>query len=403
MPDPVAPTASVAPASAPAPTSAAAAPAAPASFKAKVMAAASGAPAAAPAPSPAAPAPTAAPPKTLESAPVAPVVAAPVEPVIPAASDVLARLRKGEITEEPVAKGPNAPPTDPNSREFQTWKELRSAFDEKAKEAAEFKRQLEETSGKIPKDYDEVVKARDTYQQQLAARDLTQRPEFIREVQQPLNALFGQVRKTAEAAKVDYRALVQALDAPDDLARDNAIHALFRDAETEVSPATIARVVIQAGEIAALRNHGDELLKSAPEVMSALKAEEEKASETKRAQAKEEHQRAGNVALQWLEGEGILGTKELKDAAREGLNQQWEAMKPVPRAYALIAASVLDGVVAEGKAKDAKLTEIQKENASLKLQLGKLGAAGPSSVTPTEPVSAGAPKTLREKIAAGYQ
>lgn len=322
----------------------------------------------------------------------------------PLASDVLSRLRKGEIDAEPVPKtGPNAPPTDPDSREFQTWAELRGAYNKEAKESREKDRLIQELNGKIPKDYEEVVKARDALQQQLAARDLTQRPEFQREVQQPLSNLFGQIRRTAEAAKVDYSSLVRAIDTPDDLARDNAIHALFRDLETEVSPATIARVVIQAGEIAALRNHGDELLKSAPDVIAALKAQETQETEAKKAKAKDEHQRAGNVAMQWLEGEGILSSKELKDAAREGLNQEWDAMKPVPRAYALIAASVLDGVVAGSKAKDATLAERDKEIASLKLQLGKLSAAGPSSVATPENPAGVPPKTLREKIAAGYQ
>jgi hypothetical protein len=205
------------------------------------------------------------------------------------------------------------------------------------------------------------------------------------------------MKKTAEDAKVDYRALVSAIDTPGDLARDAAIAELFNNTENPVSQATIARVVIQAGEIVGLREYGDSLLQNAPDVVAALKADEERVAETKKTKAKEEHARAGNVALQWLEGEGILSSDKLKEAAKEGVAMDWETMKPVPRAYALIASNILDGVVEASKAKDATLGEKDKEIASLKLQLSRMSAASPSSQTTPETAAPAGP-SFRDKV-----
>ena len=301
--------------------------------------------------------------------------------------DLLDLLSKGEdITEEKLGK-PGDRPTDENSREFQTWKELRKAYDEEKKARQSWEKERAEIQAKVPADYEDLKRNYAEMQAHLAERDLTQTPQFQAEIVQPLQALYGDFERVADALKVNKDLLLGAIETTDELTRERKIHELFSALEEPPTPGTIAKLSLKADRIHELMNRQQELLKNAPDVTKALKEREEKVQAEKTQKERDAYEQAANVTLQVLAKtvpalmkDGKVDTAALEEA-KLAAKTDWNALKPSQKALALIAPTLLQKQVRAAQAFDAERKALQEEIAGYKLKLSKMSGTQPGTTT----------------------
>lgn len=328
--------------------------------------------------------------------------AAPKDPVDPKDGDkepkeqadddasLLSDLLKGDdITDDKLNKPkPGDAPTDPNDRAFKTWAELRADHGRLAKEKADLEKKLAEVQGQIPKDYDDIKKELQGSKDYISKLDLSQRPEFQREVTIPIDSITKEFEGIAERIGVSKALLMEAINNPDEGKREEALAKILSENATTVSQGTVAKMYIKADELHRLYTAEQQYMENAPKMMEQLRKQEAEAKEKQEATAKEEFARASNVAAQVLgktipflkEADGTVKAETL-EALKADAAKDFGSLKPAQRALALMAPGLLQRALEVNKSKDAEVAAAKQEVASLKLQLAKLAGASPSTAT----------------------
>lgn len=350
------------------------------------------APQSAPAPTPSAPV------ETTPAAPAAPAAApsspdaavAPIPAAAPAplsTENPLDALMKGEMP-KPATTHPGLAPTDPNSREFQTWKELRTAYDTQIKEAAELKRQLAETAARVPQDYEDLKRAVVEKETKLAQLDLTQRPEY-QNVVAPMGQIMQTVNAVADKFKINKLHLDAAMHAPDFDTAVTELSTIFENAEVPV-PAHISAMVMAKTEEFMQRNQAaQEYLSQAPQYMAQIRAQEQAEAQRQAEVRKLEFSHASEQTLEIIKNQiPEINNPETLNLLRASAQVDWNSLKPMTQAYMLMNGNItpkLTGVISELKTENSTL---KSELASLRSQMERLAGAMPSTNGVTaQPVS----------------
>lgn len=308
--------------------------------------------------------------------------------------NLLGSLLKGDdITDDKLnPPKPGDAPTDPNSRQFKTWAELRGAHDLLLKEKANWDKQRAELEGKIPKDYDNIKGELQKSKDYISKLDLSQRPEFQREVTIPIDTITKDFEGIAERIGVSKALLMEAVNMPDEGKREEALQKILSEHSTTVSQGTVAKLYLKADELHKLYKAEQQYMEHAPKMMEELKKQEAAAKEKEEASAKEEFGRASNVAIQVLgktipflkEADGSIKPETI-DQLRAEAGRDFTALKPAQKALALMAPGLLQRSLDVIKTKDAEVATVKQEVASLKLQLAKLAGASPGTDTSATP------------------
>lgn len=328
-------------------------------------------------------------------------------------SDLLEKLRTGEEVHVPQKKSPADKP-EPGEKGYQRWSEQEKALRDTRAELEAARKELEDTRGKIPADYEDIRKANEEYTRERQARDVTARPEFQESIVQPIRKNFESLHKLGETLKVDKYRLDAAIDEPDELKRGAMFHQLLSDLDEP--PAALSSVVAQmnlkAEQIHAKRAEGDEYVKNAPDILASLQEEDTRRKTEEKQKGKEAYDRAASLAMQVLEDDehGIPHMKDpaIKQAAMEASKADWDNLKPGARAYVMIAGGILSKIVEKSKADAAAHQEAlgakDREVAGLKLQLQKMSGASPTPSTTPAPAlqsSSNSKDPFGEKIKKG--
>lgn len=335
----------------------------------------------APAPTPpAAQPPPAAPPapKVDPPAPPAPPAATPpAEPASEAASDTLRKLAAGELTELPKKPNPGqAPPADDEPR---VWKEMRAQRLQFKKEAEELREQLAKREPVAPPDYEQTKKELAETKLRLEQQDLSQSDQYRTEVIQPLNGYYAMIKQVTDTAQIPFPAVIAALENKDVGKGDAEIISLLQGAKVELNALQWGRVSSALDNIRDLRTYGESLLSDAPKINEARKAEATQKAQAQEQQMKIEHQRASDLTLEAFSKEIPLlhNNPEALAEVQQALNADWKSMKAVPRAMALASVPLLIRMNDEVRNLKAASAAKDKEIASAKEQLARLGGAGP--------------------------
>jgi myosin heavy subunit len=305
----------------------------------------------------------------------------------PTKSDLIEKLSRGEDIEVPQKKSPADKP-NPGEKGYQRWSEQEKALKDTRAELETLRKELEETRGKIPADYEDLKKTNEEYTRERQARDVTARPEFQQNIVQPIKRNFDSLIKVGKELQLDEYKLRAAIDEPDELKRATMLHNMISslDEPPQALGSIVAQMNLKAEEIHALRSEGDEYIKNAPDILANLQADDVKRQTEEKQKSKEAYDKAAGLALQILEDDehGIPHMKDpaIKKAAQEAAKADWDTLKPGARAYVMIAGGILSQVIEKGKAESAAHKEAlegkDRELASLKLQLQKLSGASPS-------------------------
>lgn len=326
----------------------------------------------------------------------------PPEPPAPkaGAADMFKKLAQGEKPEEK----PATPPTPEQKREY-TMKELRlraEKADSLEKELADVRKEIEtaKAAGATPEqikaltaDRDAVKAERDDFKKKLEAADVMQSELYIKNVTEPLEAIWTDLKKASGDFKFSWEQFSNALAMQDHRQRLTAISRVLDSAvqenpeskEMESLDALNKQDIVNAvSEFVKRESYGQQILANSGKASEALKAEQAR----KTAEEKERHgqtfrDQSDRVFKQLFSDENLaqmpfLAPKgedgrpvmdkalaaEIRKAATDDSADPWRHSL---KSYAL---EVLPHALTHIEKQDAKIAEYEE-------RIGKLSGAGP--------------------------
>jgi hypothetical protein len=320
---------------------------------------------------------------------------APAETPAPAApkENLLDKLSKGEIDEIPAKPSGTNPGMRPaeGTEEFNTWREQANALKETRKQLEEARAQIKEVQGKVPADYEEIRKRAEEAEAREAARDVRARPEFQRDYAQPIRSIGQSIEGILKDRGFSNHKIGEIIQIDDDVKRDNELTEYLSSGENPLPATTIARVGLQIERLRELRREADEVIKNAPQIMDTLKQEDEATKQREVEEQKQLYDKGKGLVFQVFEREfgDIMKNEKSRAQVEQAASRNWDDLKPAQRALAMASPAMVQEIQAaweeDRRENAAKLADSAKENASLRLQLSRLGGGGPTVEPKTTP------------------
>lgn len=313
------------------------------------------------------------------------------------ASDLLKQLAAGEKKEPTESE--RVPPTPEQKKEY-SMKELRLRA-EKAdlleKELADVRKEIEVAKAahaspdeiKILTEERDAIKAeKEGLKQKLAAYDVTQSGPYLKEVSEPMEAIWKDLNKASEEFKFDMVAFAKAIQIPEHRARLAAISKVLDNSEGDLDPMNRMDLVNAANEFLRREHYGRTLLADGVKTQEALKAEKTRRdSEEKDKFAKTASEQADNIFRQMFSEESLADMPFLAPKDEEGnpkpnkellaqIRKSATTEKPPWRmALDSYSTELLPVVMEHAKGQEAKIAELEE-------RVAKLSGAGPKAGGP---------------------
>jgi len=300
----------------------------------------------------------------------------------------------GEKTPPKPAEAPPAvddvPPNTTQKAESK-WRELRRKADERdeierkwqaeqterQRERDELQRQLEELRKEDPMTLKQQIeaerKAREEYERRLAEYDITEAPEFQREVLAPLQESGRELSELAARYGIDAEQLLQAVRNPDPAAR----HKKLVEMTTEFSPYDVSILRDNERRVQERIRYGEQLQANAFEAKKELEYQRQQQQEAEKAARQQNYDKARQEMTKQLTSRFPW----LNEAPE--VMQKLSAVKPSDDPMRQIFA---EGLLEAAPALVKRMEALQAERDSLQAELTKrsqLGVRAGQGAAPT--------------------
>lgn len=207
------------------------------------------------------------------------------------------------------------------SKEQSRWMDLRAKekllaeIEPKYKGLSEERTKWEEEKAALQKDRTELEELR----RQRDFTDVKKSKRYLEEVETPYQEIASRAQEVAEYAGVDVRALMQAMQNPNSMLREDALTELLQEAKRPVKPGNIAALVEKGSELLKLFGKVEEFEKEASLQKAQYENGQNAAKLKAETEAKEVRTRAHkeirtNILAQ---GADVLGSPEFKEIFKE--------------------------------------------------------------------------------------
>lgn len=240
---------------------------------------------------------------------------------------ILDELQTKGIEENGAAEDKTPPaPAGSTDKAVKTWKELNSVKDAALAERDQFKKELEELKGKVsPVEYEDAKKQLDALNKELseakkkiAAGDVRESEEYIKEVSGPCNQILTELETTAKSFGIPWRDLVDAIESPDRLTRNALLTKALASGEKEVDPVTQLEVVSAINEFIKRDAYGQGLLDNPVPVSEALKEKKAKLEQEQKTNVETQFNRTRDIVFDRMK-EAIPQLKDDPEFAKQVL------------------------------------------------------------------------------------